>query len=113
LKTGDRLSREEFHRRYCLTPEKFRAELVQGVVYVASRVPFTTHAQPHGCVVGWAGTYAVHVDGVSISDGATVILGSEDEVQPDVVLFRVPPPHPGAARINEDDYIEGAPQFVV
>jgi hypothetical protein len=35
LESGDRLSREDFHRRYSALPNT-RAELVEGVVYVAS-----------------------------------------------------------------------------
>jgi Uma2 family endonuclease len=113
LKSGDRLSREEFHRRYCLTPEKFRAELIQGVVYVASPARYTVHGEPQGHVMGWLAVYATLVDGVRVGDNATVGLGPEDEVQPDAFLFRVPPPGSGAARITADDYIEGAPQLVI
>jgi hypothetical protein len=36
LHSGDRLSREEFHRLYSEMPEGFRAELIGGIVYVAS-----------------------------------------------------------------------------
>jgi hypothetical protein len=36
LESGDRLTRAEFERRYEATPEKFKAELIEGVVYVAS-----------------------------------------------------------------------------
>src|SRR5665213_4278335 len=36
LHTGDRMSREEFHRVYERTPRHIRAELIGGIVYVAS-----------------------------------------------------------------------------
>ncbi len=34
LENGDRLTREEFHRRYEAMPEKVKAELIKGVVYM-------------------------------------------------------------------------------
>jgi hypothetical protein len=37
LETGDRLTRAEFLRRYRATPEGFKAELIEGVVYAARR----------------------------------------------------------------------------
>ncbi len=36
LESGDRLMREEFHRRYCARPDIKKADLIDGVVYVAS-----------------------------------------------------------------------------
>lgn len=36
LESGDRLTRAEFHRRYEARPDIRRAELIDGVVYVAS-----------------------------------------------------------------------------
>ena len=43
LHSGDRLSREEFHRIYEQMPEDFKAELIGGIVYVASPMRL-----PHG-----------------------------------------------------------------
>ena len=36
LHTGDRMTRKEFHRVYEKMPEGFQAELIGGLVYVAS-----------------------------------------------------------------------------
>jgi Uma2 family endonuclease len=36
LHNGERMTREEFHRAYENTKENFRAELIGGIVYVAS-----------------------------------------------------------------------------
>nr|WP_279611514.1 hypothetical protein [Thermostichus vulcanus] len=38
LESGDRLTRREFERRYAAMPERIKAELIEGVVYVASPV---------------------------------------------------------------------------
>ena len=47
LESGDRLTRAEFHRRYCARPDITKAELIQGVMYVASPVRHTVHGKPH------------------------------------------------------------------
>ena len=112
LESGDRLTREEFHRRYCARPDIKKAELVQGVVYVASPTRFGKHSEPHGAVAIWLGTYAARTPGVRFGDNATVYLDANSEVQPDAIVFRDPPVK-GGARLREDDYVEGAPQLVV
>src|SRR5437867_3223686 len=86
LESGDRLTREEFHRRYLERPDIKKAELVEGVVYVSSPVRFTHHGQPHGAVVGWLYAYAARVPGLLLGDNATVFLDDGNEVQPDVIL---------------------------
>jgi Uma2 family endonuclease len=111
LESGDRLSREEFHRRYCARPDIRKAELIQGVVYVPSPVR-ALHAEPHGSMIGWIHAYKVRTPGVRMMPEPTVYLDADTEVQPDVILFFDPPP-PGGAREREDHYIEGPPQLVV
>src|SRR5437660_33801 len=113
LESGDRLSRDEFHRRYCLRPDIKRAELVQGVVYVPSPTRFGVHDRQHAFVIGWLVVFAARTAGVEVGSDATIFLAPDTEVQPDGFLFRVPPLGPGAARIRSDSYIEGAPQLVV
>jgi Uma2 family endonuclease len=109
LESGDRLTRDEFHRRYAERPD-IRAELVKGVVYVASPLRFDDHAEPHSAVMAWLGTYWARTPGVRLGDNATVWLDPENEVQPDAILWRAEPDGP---RLTDDGYIEGAPQLVV
>ena len=40
LENGDRLSRHEFERRHTASPDVKKAELIEGVVYIASSVVF-------------------------------------------------------------------------
>jgi len=47
LESGDRLSRVEFERRYNARPDIKKAELIEGVVYVASPVRVKQHGLPH------------------------------------------------------------------
>ena len=110
LESGDRLSRDEFHRRYCKRADIKKAELVEGVVYVASPVRIMVHGQPHGNVIAWLGVYRARHPELVLGDNTTVILDTQNEVQPDAFLLRVAT---GGPRINEDDYVEGAPQLVV
>ena len=52
LHNGDRMTREEFHRLYEATPEHLRAELIGGIVYVASplRIRHGSNHLPLGTV---------------------------------------------------------------
>ena len=112
LESGDRLTREEFHRRYCARPDIKKAELVLGVVYVASPLRSDVHGEPHGLAALWAATYAARHPDLRFSIDPTLILGDATEVQPDIVLFREPVP--GAAlKRTSDGYLEGAPEFVM
>ena len=110
LESGDRLTRAEFHRRYLGRPDIRKAELVEGVVYVASPVRVSVHGEPHGIVIHWLSDYRVRTPGVRLADNATVLLDADNEVQPDAFLWRE---EPGGPRLTEDGYLEGAPQLVV
>ncbi len=46
LQNGDRMTQQEFHRLYEQTPEGFKAELIGGIVYVASPL-YPAHGKPH------------------------------------------------------------------
>jgi Uma2 family endonuclease len=111
LEPGDRLSREEFHRRYEARPDIHKAELVEGVVYVPSPVRHTRHGHPHHLVNFWLGSYAAGHPDIEVGSDSTVFLDNRNEPQPDVCMFRT---GPGARlRINDEGYLEGAPDLVV
>ncbi|MBD2204422.1 Uma2 family endonuclease [Calothrix sp. FACHB-1219] len=111
LESGDRLTRPEFERRYHTMSNTKKAELIEGVVYVASPLRFKSHRQPHGNLIIWLGTYKVSTPGVELGDNTTVRLDADNEVQPDVVLI-LNEQLGGQTRISEDDYIEGAPELI-
>lgn len=108
LESGDRLTRAEFERRYEATSEKFKAELIEGVVYVASPVR-SFHGVPHADLVTWLGVYRTATPGVSVADNTTTRLDLDNEPQPDALL-RIE--IGGNSTISEDGYIEGAPELV-
>jgi Uma2 family endonuclease len=62
-------------------------------------------------LITWAGNYSVGTPGVLVGSDATVRLDLDNEPQPDVCLL-IDPSRGGKARIDEDDYINGAPEFV-
>ncbi|HBE16980.1 MAG TPA: hypothetical protein DEG17_16005 [Cyanobacteria bacterium UBA11149] len=112
LESGDRLTRPEFERRYLASPHIRKAELVEGVVYVASPVRATRHGRPHGIIMTWLGYYCTATPGVDLLDNATVRLDPDNEPQPDALL-RIEPEVGGNSHISEDDYIEGVPELIV
>jgi Uma2 family endonuclease len=111
LESGDRLTRHEFERRYNAMPDEKKAELIEGVVYVASPLRFESHAEPHGNLIGWLWTYQIVTSGVRLGIEPTVRLDQDNEPQPDGVLL-IPESVGGQSTLSEDDYIEGAPELV-
>lgn len=108
LESGDRLTRDEFERRYETRPDIKKAELVEGVVYVASPVRLPQHAEPHGDMVFWLKAYQLLHRDCRAADNGTVRLDERNEPQPDVMLYRS-----GPDRLDEDDYLAGAPELAV
>ncbi|MEX2141555.1 MAG: Uma2 family endonuclease [Pirellulales bacterium] len=112
LEPGDRLSREEFERRYRAMPEIKKAELIEGVVYMPSPARYERHSDPHAAVVGCLYLYSAGTPGVKVADNSTVRLDFMNEPQPDAILF-IEPECGGQVRISADDYVEEAPELVV
>lgn len=111
LESGDRLTRPEFERRYAASPTIKKAELIEGVVYVASPLRFQYHAEPHSCLHGWLWTYHVATPGLRLGIEPTVRLDLDNEPQPDIVLL-LDETVGGKAYLTEDGYLEGIPELV-
>jgi len=109
LRNGDRMNAETFHRIYLDTPEDFRAELVGGVVYVASPLGLD-HATNDSNLGGLLAIYAGMTKGVQCGHGATIRLGEYGEPQPDLFV-RILPEYGGQSR-TEGNFIVGAPELV-
>jgi len=112
LENGDRLSRDEFERRYAAMPKHVKAELIEGVVYMASPVRLEGHARPDGRLIGWLYDYQAATPGVEFAVNGTIRLGDEDEPQPDSILY-VLPEYGGTAHNTKDDYLEYAPELAI
>lgn len=112
LESGDRLTRAEFERRYTLHPEIKKAELIEGVVYVASPLRVKQHGEPHSHIITWLGVYLASTPGLRMADSSTYRLDEDNEPQPDVSMW-IDQPVSGGAWIDEDDYLAGAPELLV
>lgn len=112
LESGDRLTREEFERRYHTMPQIKKAELIEGVVYIVSPLRFEQHAKPHALIMGWLAVYTAAMPGVELADNATVRLDLKNEPQPDALL-RIDSAKGGQSQISRDDYLEGAPELII
>lgn len=110
LENGDKLTRAEFERRYHAMPNIKKAELIEGMVYMASPLRFESHAEPHAYIIGWLAVYKAATPGVRLGDNPTVRLDADNEPQPDALL-RIETG--GQSRITDDDYVEGAPELIV
>ena len=51
LESGDRLSRDQFERRYTAMPHIKKAELIEKIVYKVSLLRFNSHGKPHGQLI--------------------------------------------------------------
>lgn len=110
LESGDRLTRQEFERRYTKMAHIKKAELIEGIVYLASSVR-ASHGRLHARIIGWLGTYYAATPRVDMADNATVRLDVDNEPQPNALL-RIEPEVGGNSRISDDDYVEGAPELI-
>ena len=112
LENGDQLTASEFLRRYDAMPEVKKAELIQGIVYMASPVRADQHGDPDSILQTWMGTYAAATRGTRASTNTTTRLGADEVPQPDGSL-RLLPEYGGQVRMDKKGYLVGAPELVV
>lgn len=111
LENGDRLTTGEFKRRYDAMPNIKRAELIEGIVYMASPVTISGHAQPHAHLITWLGNYVAKTPGLILADNGSNRLDDNNMPQPDAMLL-LPESCQGTARIDAEDYASGPADFV-
>jgi len=85
--------------------------LIEGIVYIASPLPFDPHAEPHARLMTCLCFYAAFTCHTRLGDNPTVRLDVDNEPQPDAVLL-IDARHGGATSLSDDGYIVGAPEFV-
>ena len=110
LEAGQRLDQPTFHERYAAMPERTRAELVGGVVFMPSPLR-DAHGEIDRNIGGWLFLYKRFTPGLRSPNNATTILGDDVEVQPDCQL-RIPEELGGQARVV-GGYVTGPPELVV
>lgn len=108
LRDGDRLTRDEFMRRWEAMPDLKHAELLDGVVYMPSPVTFS-HGFLHLRLGGWLLRYTDATPGAEASSDSTWLMGPDDATQPDLTLRIVD----GRQSRVEKNFLSGAPDLVV
>ncbi len=111
LEPGDRMTRDEFERRWEAMPELKRAELIDGVVYMAAALRHKQHGNPHSNLLTWMGLYSWSTVGVESGDASSMRLDFDNVPQPDCIL-RVLSEFGGQSKVDEDGYLKGAPELV-
>lgn len=111
LLNGDHLTQAEFHRRYVAHPEIRKAELIEGVVYVASPVHFQ-HGEPHSAINFWAVAYQSATPGIRVADNTSTLIDGDNEVQPDVAIW-IDKARGGRVDVGADGMLYGAPEMIV
>ncbi len=108
LVAGDKLTREEFLRRWEADPDIKKAELIGGQVYMPSPLSIE-HADMDGDLGTWLGCYKATTPGTAIGHNATSFLLDETP-QPDINL-RILAEHGGKSWV-EGKYLHGAPELL-
>ncbi len=110
LREGDRLTREEFMRRWEAMPDLKFAELIGGIVHMPS--PYShTHGNFQLRLSGWLFLYLQATPVCDALSTATWLMSKEDVPQPDLAL-KILTEHGGQSRI-EGEYAAGAPELIV
>src|ERR1039457_2477919 len=106
LRDGDRLTRDEFLSRWEGMPDLKFAELIDGIVYMASPVS-NTHCDYHFRLSYWLGSYIAATPGCKAGIAGTWLMSEDSAPQPDLAL-EIDPKFGGQSRID-GDYPAGAP----
>jgi hypothetical protein len=112
LRAGDRLSVQEFERRYEAMPDLNKAELIEGVVYMPSPVRMDYHGVNHFSFNGWLFYYSAYTPGARGADNTTVkLLLGLNQPQPDSFLC-IANEYGGRCWTDELGYLNGAPELI-
>ncbi len=111
LREGDRLTAEEFLRRWEKMPDLKHAELINGIVFFNPSPVSTAHSDSHFDLAQWLGTYRDATPGCQAGLECTWRMGPDDVAQPDLFL-RLDPEYGGQSR-TEGKYAAGAPELTV
>lgn len=108
LRAGDKLTREEFLRRWEAHPKIKLAELIGGTVYMPPPVS-VDHGGMDGDVGAWLGMYKAFTPGTA-SERNTTSFMLDDTPQPDLNLRLLP--QCGGGSWVEEKYLHGVPELV-
>ena len=110
LREGDRLTSDEFMRRWEAMPDLKRAELIDGTVYMPSPVS-RTHSRFHQLLFRWITAYEDRTPGCETSLRGTWLMGPREAASPDTTLRIFPAS--GGQSSDAGDYTAGAPELAL
>ena len=109
LRDGDRLTSDEFMRRWEAMPDLKHAELIDGIVYMPSPASME-HGDHHSHLGAWLANYAAATPGCRSCLEATWLMGDKNVPQPDITL-RILPEFGGRSRLK-GKYASGGPELI-
>ena len=110
LRDGDRLTSEEFMHRWEAMTELKHAELIDGIVYMASPVS-SPHSRFQFVLAHWLATYEENTPGCEGGMEGTWLMGERNVPQPDTTLRILPAK--GGQSTDAGNYTAGAPELIV
>lgn len=110
LRDGDRLTADEFHRRYEAMPHIINANLINGVVYVTPHFR-CAHGEANATLCGLFGSYTRRLHGIQELINITWRVDAHNEPQPNFVA-RYTSRRNGNSRYDSDGFLTGVPEFV-
>lgn len=108
LRDGERLTRDEFMRRWEAMPDLKHAELLDGVVHMPSPVAYR-HNYLVPRIAGWLLQYSDATPFCQVGSDGTWLMGSDSVPQPDLTLRLL---SGGSSRL-ERNYLAGAPELAI
>jgi hypothetical protein len=108
LRDGEKMTRDEFLRRWEMHPEIKRAELIGGTVYMPSPVS-VQHGLTEEDLGGWLFHYRVNSPGTDSGCNTTTLM-LDDSPQPDRFLILLP--ECGGQAFVSGKYLSGAPELM-
>ena len=111
LLNGDHLSVPEFELRYEAMQSDGKAELIEGIVFMAPPIS-DDHGKANSLLDRLLGHYAASTPGLAVRVNTSVRLDGRNEYQPDVML-RIESGTMAGTRLGAKKMVEGRPELVV
>jgi Uma2 family endonuclease len=112
LYDGQRLDQPTFHELYLKTSERFRAELIDGVVHLRNGRVSSRHGQSHSALIGFLFQFSLDTPGTRAMGRVTVIFGPKSELEPDIMLL-IGRDSGGRMQTNPEGILVGTAELVI
>ena len=112
LYEGQRLDQPTFHALYEQMGDDFKAELIDGVVYLMNMPLLADHGRPDSLMIGALVVFSIETPGTQVLNQVSTKLGIKSEVQPDSCLY-IEPEFGGRASLDARGMLAAAPELIV